>query len=109
MTSSNQAQYVEADEFDRLLNDESVVVADYTASWCGPCRVTAPLIDRLAEEYQDRATVVKIDIDKHKDTAKKYGIRSIPAVLMFKDGEQVENLVGKLPYEDYSEAIEKHL
>lgn len=108
-STENKAQYVEADEFDRLLNDEALVVADYTASWCGPCRITAPLIDRLAEEYQDRATVIKIDIDKHKDSAKKYGIRSIPAVLMFKDGEQVENLVGKKSYEEYSGALDKHL
>ena len=110
MTSTdNKAQYVDTEEFDRLLNDETLVVADYTASWCGPCRITAPLIDRLADEYQDRARVVKIDIDKHKDGAKKYGIRSIPAVLMFKGGEQVENLVGKKSYEEYSGALEKHL
>jgi thioredoxin 1 len=66
-------------------------------------------MDRLATEYDGRATVVKIDIDQNKDNAKKYGIRSIPAVLMFKDGELVENLVGKLPYETFSNALETHL
>lgn len=103
------AQYVQSSEFDKLLANEKLVVADYTASWCGPCRLISPLMDRLATEYVDRATVVKIDIDKNKDNAKKYGIRSIPAVLMFKDGELVENLVGKLPYETFSNALETHL
>lgn len=103
------AQYVQSDEFEQLLASDKLVVADYTATWCGPCRLVSPLIDRLATEYQGRATVVKIDIDKNKDNAKKYGIRSIPAVLMFKDGEVVENLVGKSPYETFSNALETHL
>lgn len=108
-TTPITAQYVQESEFDQLLANEKLVVADYTATWCGPCRLISPLIDRLATEYAERATVVKIDIDKNKDNAKKYGIRSIPAVLMFKDGELVENLVGKLPYETFSNALETHL
>ncbi len=108
-TTPITAQYVQESEFDQLLANEKLVVADYTATWCGPCRLISPLIDRLATEYAGRATVVKIDIDKNKDNAKKYGIRSIPAVLMFKDGELVENLVGKLPYETFSNALETHL
>lgn len=108
-TTPTTAQYVQSDKFEQLLASEKLVVADYTATWCGPCRLVSPLIDRLATEYSDRATVVKIDIDKNKDNAKKYGIRSIPAVLVFKDGELVENLVGKLPYETYSNALETHL
>ncbi len=108
-TTPITAQYVQSSELDRLLASEKLVVVDYTATWCGPCRLISPLIDRLATEYADRATVVKIDIDQNKDNAKKYGIRSIPAVLMFKDGELVENLVGKLPYETFSNALETHL
>lgn len=109
MDSTTKAEYIDSSEFDQLLTSEQLVVADYTATWCGPCRVTAPLIDRLAAEYQGRARVVKIDIDKNKDNAKQYGIRSIPAVLVFKNGELVENLVGKQPYETFSNALEKHL
>ena len=108
-TNPTTAEYVESSEFEQLLANEKLVVADYTATWCGPCRLIAPLMDRLATEYANRATVVKIDIDKNKDNAKKYGIRSIPAVLMFKNGELVENLVGKLPYESFSNALETHL
>ena len=108
-TTPITAQYVQSDEFSQLLASEKLVVADYTASWCGPCRLVSPLIDRLATEYQGRATVVKIDIDQNKDNAKQYGIRSIPAVLMFKDGELVENFAGKQPYETFSNALETHL
>ncbi len=104
-----KAAYVQDSEFDELLTYEGPVVVDYTATWCGPCRIISPFIDKLAEEYADRAKVVKIDLDQNKENAKKYGIRSIPAVLMFKNGEVVENLVGKAPYETYSQALEKHL
>lgn len=69
----------------------------------------APLIDQLAKEYEGRAQVVKLDLDQNKDTAKKYSVRSIPAVLIFKNGEVVENLVGKASYETFSQALEKHL
>ena len=109
MTSKTQANYVQSAELDQLLATEKLVVVDYTATWCGPCRLVSPLIDQLATEYEGRATVVKIDIDQNKDNAKKFGIRSIPAVLVFKDGEVVETLVGKLPYETFSNALEKHL
>ena len=104
-----KATYVNDSEFDELLTYEGPVVVDYTASWCGPCRVISPLIDQLAEEYEGRAKVVKIDLDQNKANAKKYGIRSIPAVLIFKKGEVVENLVGKSPYETYSQSVDKHL
>lgn len=109
MTSITKANYIESGKFEQLIADEKLVVVDYTATWCGPCRLTAPLIDQLAIEYEGRATVVKIDIDQAKENAKKYGIRSIPAVLVFKDGEVVENIVGKQPYETFSNALETYL
>lgn len=104
-----KANFIEANEFSQLLNGEKPLVVDYTATWCGPCRLVAPLIDRLAEEYADKANVVKIDIDQNRDNAKQYGIRSIPAVLIFKGGEVVETLIGKAAYETFSEALVKHL
>ena len=104
-----QTTYIQDSEFEQLLTSEVPVVVDYTATWCGPCRVISPFIDKLAEEYEGRAKVVKIDIDQNKENAKKFGIRSIPAVLIFKGGEVVEKLVGKAPYETFSNALEKHL
>lgn len=109
MTSTIKANFVNHDEFEQLIKDNKLVVADYTATWCGPCKVIAPLIDKLATEYSDRATVVKIDIDQNQAAAKKYGIRSIPAVLVFRDGEVVENTFGSQPYETYSNIVETHL
>ena len=107
--TETKADYIDHDEFEQLIKDNKIVVADYTATWCGPCKVVSPLIDKLAEEYSDRATVVKIDIDKNKDAAKKYGVRSIPAVLVFRDGEMVENTFGSKPYEEYSKLVEAQL
>ncbi|MFM2314447.1 MAG: hypothetical protein RLZZ04_3723 [Cyanobacteriota bacterium] len=104
-----KAAFVQDNEFEQLITFEVPVIIDYTATWCGPCRVIAPLMDRLAEEYAGRAKVVKIDIDQNKENTKKFGVRSIPAVLIFKQGEVVERLVGVAPYETFSEALEKHL
>jgi thioredoxin 1 len=109
MTSQSTANYVNDSEFNQLLKEQKLVVADYTASWCGPCKIVAPLMDKLATEYGDRVAVVKIDIDENKDNAKKYGIRSIPAVLVFRDGELVESLFGSKPYETYSDSLETQL
>ena len=109
MTSITKANFVNGNEFNQLLADQKLVVADYTATWCGPCRVVAPLIDKLASEYSDQVSVVKIDIDENKDNAKKYGIRSIPAVLFFRDGELVESLFGSKTYETYSGVVEGQL
>ncbi len=104
-----QATYVQNADFDQLLTSTEPVVVDFTATWCGPCKVISPFIDQLAEVYEGRAKVVKLDVDQNKDKAKKYGIRSIPAVLIFKGGEVVETLVGKSTYETFSQALEKHL
>jgi thioredoxin 1 len=103
------ASYIQDSELNELLTQSGVVVVDYTASWCGPCRLIGPYIDKLAEEYADRAQVRKIDLDQNKENAKKFNIRSIPAVLFFKNGELVEHLVGKASYETFSETLEKHL
>lgn len=109
MTSIAKANFVNHSEFEQLITENKLVVADYTATWCGPCRVVSPLIDKLATEYAESVTVVKIDIDENPDAAKKHGIRSIPAVLVFRDGEVVENLFGSQPYETYSNILETQL
>lgn len=97
-------------QFDKLLAVEGlVVVADFTATWCGPCRLVAPLMEQLAEEYWKRAAVAKIDVDVSKAVAKRYEIKSIPAVLVLKGGEVVETVVGAKPYDFYKELVDKHL
>ncbi|MCA2811339.1 MULTISPECIES: thioredoxin [Microcystis] len=96
-------------EFDSLLNSESLLVVDCTATWCGPCKLVAPLIDRLADDYRDRAKVFKLDLDSNKPVAKRFGIRSIPAVMVFKQGKLIETLVGVKPYEEFTAAVERQL
>ena len=103
------ASYLQSTELDALLKESGLVVLDYTASWCGPCRIISPYIDKLAEEYAGRAQVFKVDLDQNKENAKKFKIKSIPAVLYFKDGELVEHLTGKASYETFSETLEKYL
>lgn len=96
-------------EFDSLLATGALLVVDCTATWCGPCKLVAPLIDKLADEYGDRAKIFKLDIDTNKPIAKRFGLRSIPAVMFFKQGELVETLVGVKPYEEFSSAVERSL
>lgn len=104
------APYIQDEaEFDALIGSEPMVVVDCTASWCGPCKLIAPLIDQLAEEYGDRAQVRKLDLDANKPIANRFNIRSIPAVMFFKQGELAETLVGAKPYEEFSNTLTKHL
>ena len=109
MSTNIEATYVQQNEFSQLVDENELVVVDYTAPWCGPCRVIAPMMDRLATEYREKITVVKVDIDQNSDNAKQYGIRSIPTVLIFKNGRVAETLVGKASYEIFSNAVEKQL
>jgi thioredoxin 1 len=96
-------------EFDSLLAAESLLVVDCTATWCGPCKLVAPLIDKLADDFSDRAKIMKLDIDENKSIAKRFGLRSIPAVMFFKQGELIETLVGVKPYEEFKSTVENHL
>ncbi len=96
-------------ELDSLIANESVLVLDCTATWCGPCKMVAPLMDQLAEEYTDKIKVFKLDLDDNKPIAKRFGIRSIPAVMFFQGGELQETLVGVKPYEEFSNTVDKYL
>lgn len=101
--------YVQDNEFEQLINDEPIVVVDFTATWCGPCKKVSPMMDQLAADYDGRIKVAKVDVDQNKSVAKQFGIRSIPAVLVFKTGELVETLVGMNPYEKFTSTVDKHL
>ena len=96
-------------EFDSLLAAESLLVVDCTATWCGPCKLVAPLIDKLADDFSDQAKIMKLDLNENKSIAKRFGLRSIPAVMFFKQGELVETLVGVKPYEEFKSTVENHL
>ena len=95
--------------FDALISSEALLVVDCTATWCGPCKMVAPLMDQLAEAYSDKAKVCKLDLDSNQAVEKRFGIRSIPAVMFFKGGELMETLVGVKPYEEFSGTVDKYL
>jgi thioredoxin 1 len=83
------------DDFEEVvLKSETPVLVDFWAEWCGPCKIIAPVVEELANDYEGRVVVGKVDVDSASEVAGKYGIRSIPSLLIFKDGEVVETIVG---------------
>lgn len=93
-----------------LAPDAGVVLVDFFAEWCGPCKMIAPILEELSEEYEDRATIVKIDTDELGELAGKYDVFSIPTVLLFNNGELIgEPNVGAFPKETYAELLESVL
>ncbi len=96
--------------FDELvLKSEKPVMVDFWAAWCGPCRMVAPIMDQLTAEYEGKAVIVKVDVDANQKFAAEYGVRNIPTVLVFKNGEVVEKQVGVAPKATYAQKIEAHL
>ena len=90
----------------QVLNSDQPVLVDFWATWCGPCRTIAPTIEELASDYDGRARVVKLDVDNNPQTAMKYGIRSIPSLLFFKDGRPVDQMVGVVPKKVLAEKLD---
>lgn len=92
-----------------VLKSEVPVVVDFWAAWCGPCRMVAPIMEELSTEFDGKAVITKVDVDSNQEYAAKYGVRNIPTVLVFKNGEIVEKQVGVAPKATYIQKIEAHL
>ncbi len=89
-----------------VVSSDVPVLVDFWAPWCGPCRAIAPLLEELAAEYSGRAKIVKINVDDNTEAAAKYGIRSIPNLILFKSGQVAEQIVGAVPKSRLSEALD---
>ena len=87
----------DADFDQQVLEADTVVLVDFWAEWCGPCKMVAPVLDDLSQEYDGKIKFTKVDVDENPQTAMKYGIRSIPTMLVFKGGSPVDQVVGAVP------------
>lgn len=95
--------------FNELVSANKVMVIDFWAEWCGPCRQLTPIVEDLASEYEGKALIGKLDVDDNPDVCEKYGIRNIPTVLLFKDGEVADKIVGATTKSSLAEKIESLL
>lgn len=102
-------EFTDSNFEDKVLNSGNVTVVDFWAQWCGPCRAIAPIIEELADEYAGTALVGKVDVDANQELAMQYSIRSIPTILILKDGQVVEKHVGAITKPALQAKIEKHL
>lgn len=98
------------DDFDDQMNAfDGPVLVDFWAAWCGPCKMIAPTLEKLAGEYAGRATMAKVNVDDNGHVAARFGIRSIPTLVVFKDGKVVDQVIGAVPEAQIRQLVDKHL
>jgi thioredoxin len=103
------ARLINSSEFSGLLQEDKLLVVDFYATWCGPCKKLSPTLDEVSEELGEQVNIVKVDVDESEDLAMDYGIRSVPTVLFFKNGQQVDKFVGALPKSEIVAKIQAQL
>lgn len=92
-----------------VIETDKLVLVDFWAEWCGPCKMIAPILDQIAQELDDKLVIGKLDIDENQDTAMAFGVMSIPTLLLFKDGEPVDRIVGYQPKPQLMARLQPHL
>lgn len=106
---SEVTEVKEVDFKEVVLESELPVLVDFWAPWCGPCRMVAPVVEEIAQQYEGKVKVVKLNTDENPQIASQYGIRSIPTLMVFKDGQKQEMVVGAVPKTTLSNTLEKYL
>jgi len=96
-------------EFDDLLEKEKFVLVDFWATWCTPCRMIAPVIEKISEQYSEKITVAKVDVDQNQELSIRYGIQSIPTVILFKDGKIAAKEIGVKPLNSFTSMLDSHI
>ena len=111
MTENGKVLEITDQNFTAEVRDQTgLSMVDFWAAWCGPCRLVAPIVEKLAEDYAEQGLRVgKLDVDQNPETASQYGVRSIPTILFFKNGELVDKVVGAVPRPQLEQRIQKHL
>ncbi len=111
MTEGTKVLKVTDDTFvDQIEQGKGLTIVDFWAEWCGPCRIVGPIVNQLADKYADRGVRVgKVDVDQNPETASRFGIRSIPSILFFKDGQHVDTVIGAVPKAHLEQKLEEHL
>ena len=106
---SAAVQVTDASFKQEVLDSEVPVLVDFWAPWCGPCRMVAPVVDEIAQQYDGQIKVVKLNTDENPNVASQYGIRTIPTLMIFKGGQRVDMVVGAVPKTTLSNTLEKYL
>lgn len=108
MASSENLVVVTDDSFENdIIKADKPALVDFWAAWCGPCRSVGPIVEELAGEYAEKVKVCKMNVDENKQTPTKYGVRGIPTLMLFKDGEVVDQIVGAVPKSRIQELLDK--
>jgi thioredoxin 1 len=109
MAAENVQTFTDSNFDESVLQSGRPVLVDFWAEWCGPCKRLGPTIDALASEYEGKVTIGKLNVDENPNTAIKFQIRGIPAVVLFKGGQVVESVVGLAPKDEFKKVLDKHV
>lgn len=106
---SNATAVTDADFAQQVEQTDGLTIVDFWATWCGPCRMIAPILDQLATEYAGKVRITKLDVDQNIQTATRFNVRSIPMLLFFKDGKLVDQIVGAVPRTAIEAKLQQHV